>query len=390
MALDMAVLAGNLKKYRILKKLTQQELADRLLVSAQSVSKWECGQSVPELDKLCAAAEILNVSLDTLLEGENARKRILIGVDGGGTKTEFILFSEDGKLWKRLVMEGTNPNVHGLEHCIETLKNGLDQLLETGMRPAGIFVGCAGFLSGNYGERVREALDGIYPKCQIACSSDIMNIIACGSSSRSCIAAICGTGSVIYANENRKLHRLGGAGYLLDKQGSGFNIGADVLRTALQERDGTGPASLITALTEERLGGLVWDSISEIYKRGTSYVASFAPIAFEAYAQADAQAAQILQEHAGYLAHLIRSAARQYDCGKTVTVSGSIFSTNPVFLQMVKEQLPADLEVEVPPFPPVYGACMLACEICGLDQGFFQQSFTEQYNRLVMKGDQPC
>lgn len=386
-ALDMAVLAGNLKKYRILKKLTQQELADRLMVSAQSVSKWECGQSVPELDKLCAAAEILNVSLDTLLEGECVRKRILIGVDGGGTKTEFVLFSEDGKLWKRLVLEGTNPNVHGLEQCIATLKTGLNRLLETGMRPAGIFVGCAGFLSGNYGEQVREALEEIYPKCQIACSSDIMNIIACGSSSHRCIAAICGTGSVIYANENRTLHRLGGAGYLLDKQGSGFNIGADVLRTALQERDGSGPASLITALAEEQLGGLVWDSISEIYKRGTSYIASFAPLAFEAYAQGDEAAAQILQEHAGYLAHLIRSAAEQYDCGKTVTVSGSIFSANPVFLQMVKECLPKDLEVEIPPFPPVYGACILACELCGLDQTLFQLHFSEQYDRLMRKGE---
>ena len=387
MALDMAVLAGNLKKYRILKKLTQQELADRLMVSAQSVSKWECGQSVPELDKLCAAAEILNVSLDTLLEGECVRKRILIGVDGGGTKTEFVLFSEDGKLWKRLVLEGTNPNVHGLEQCIATLKTGLNRLLETGMRPAGIFIGCAGFLSGNYGEQVREALEEVYPKCQIACSSDIMNIIACGSSSHRCIAAICGTGSVIYANENRTLHRLGGAGYLLDKQGSGFNIGADVLRTALQERDGSGPASLITALAEEQLGGLVWDSISEIYKRGTSYIASFAPLAFEAYAQGDEAAAQILQEHAGYLAHLIRSAAEQYDCGKTVTVSGSIFSANPVFLQMVKECLPKDLEVEVPPFPPVYGACILACELCGLDQTLFQLHFSEQYDRLIRKGE---
>ena len=91
MAFNMSVLGGNLKKYRTSRKMTQQELADRLLVSAQSVSKWECGQSVPELDKLCAVAELLNVSLDALLEDTASRDRVLIGVDGGGTKT----------LWRR-------------------------------------------------------------------------------------------------------------------------------------------------------------------------------------------------------------------------------------------------------------------------------------------------
>ena len=390
MAFNMSVLGGNLKKYRTSRKMTQQELADRLLVSAQSVSKWECGQSIPELDKLCAVAELLNVSLDALLEDTASRDRVLIGVDGGGTKTEFVLFTQDGKLRGRLVLEGTNPNVHGAEHCVATLKKGLHQLLDTGMRPAGIFVGCAGFLSGNYGEQVRDALRETYPTCRIACSSDIMNIIACGSNSQRCIAAICGTGSVVYANVDRVLHRLGGAGYLLDKQGSGFDIGADVLRTALRERDGSGPHSQITELAEARLGGPVWDSIHEIYKRGTSYIASFAPIAFEAYGRQDPVAGEILQNHAGYLAQLIHAAARRYDCGKTVTVSGSIFTANPVFLRLLKERIPAGLEVEVPAYPPVYGACVLACELCGLDTELLRTQFLEQYERISEKGEEVC
>ena len=68
MAFEMGVLARNLKKYRAEKNLTQQALAERLNVSPQSVSKWECGQSVPEIDKLCSVAEILEVSLDALVE----------------------------------------------------------------------------------------------------------------------------------------------------------------------------------------------------------------------------------------------------------------------------------------------------------------------------------
>jgi len=52
------------------RKLSQEELADLLGVSRQSVSKWETGASVPELDKLVKLGEIFGVSLDELVKGE--------------------------------------------------------------------------------------------------------------------------------------------------------------------------------------------------------------------------------------------------------------------------------------------------------------------------------
>ena len=47
---------------------TQEELAEKLNVSRQSVSKWESGQSVPELEKLVALSEIFQVSTDHMLK----------------------------------------------------------------------------------------------------------------------------------------------------------------------------------------------------------------------------------------------------------------------------------------------------------------------------------
>ena len=379
MALDIETLAGNLKKYRLTKKMTQQELADRLLVSAQSVSKWECGQSVPELDKLCAAADILGITVDTLLENRPSYDRLLIGVDGGGTKTEFLLFRENGQILKRLVLEGANPNVCGVERTLQILQTGIDQLLEPGTWASGIFVGCAGFFSGNYGKQIKTALQERYPRSLIECSSDIMNIIASGSDSQRCIAVICGTGSVICANEKRTLHNLGGAGYLLDKQGSGFDIGRDVLQIALREQDGYGEKSLITPLVTEKLGGSVRDRIREIYRQGNAFIASFAPIAFAAHAKGDPAAEKILREHAGYLAEMITAASRLYRCGETVTLAGSIFTNNPVFVRMVKENLPSGLRLEIPPYPPVFGACVLACELCDVYPQPLREDFVAQY-----------
>ena len=68
-------------KARREKRLTQEELADRLGVSRQAVSKWESGAAQPETDKLARLSGLLGVSCDYLLcddaeeEQENASGR---------------------------------------------------------------------------------------------------------------------------------------------------------------------------------------------------------------------------------------------------------------------------------------------------------------------------
>ncbi len=52
------------------KGLTQQELADKLFISNKAVSKWERGQSLPDISLLEPLAEILGVTVTELLRGE--------------------------------------------------------------------------------------------------------------------------------------------------------------------------------------------------------------------------------------------------------------------------------------------------------------------------------
>ena len=63
------------KLYTLRKKsgLSQEQLAERLSVSRQAISKWESGQSVPESDKLIVISNYFKVSLDYLLKEESAQ-----------------------------------------------------------------------------------------------------------------------------------------------------------------------------------------------------------------------------------------------------------------------------------------------------------------------------
>jgi len=63
---------GNLiKKRRKELELTQQQLADMLGVSFKSVSKWECGNSIPDISILKKVSDVLNITIEDLLEGKD-------------------------------------------------------------------------------------------------------------------------------------------------------------------------------------------------------------------------------------------------------------------------------------------------------------------------------
>ncbi len=62
----------NLQMIRKKNQLSQEGLAEMLGVSRQAVSKWELGEGYPEVDKLLILSKKLNISLDSLLGGENA------------------------------------------------------------------------------------------------------------------------------------------------------------------------------------------------------------------------------------------------------------------------------------------------------------------------------
>ena len=62
---------GNrLYELRKQKGLSQEELANRLDVTRQTVSKWELGDSAPDMDKLVALGELFEISLDELVLGK--------------------------------------------------------------------------------------------------------------------------------------------------------------------------------------------------------------------------------------------------------------------------------------------------------------------------------
>ena len=64
------MLSDNIRKYRKLNHMSQDELAEKLEVTRQSISLWETGQTQPSLDNIVALAKLFNVPTDNLLAGD--------------------------------------------------------------------------------------------------------------------------------------------------------------------------------------------------------------------------------------------------------------------------------------------------------------------------------
>ena len=65
----MRAIAKNIRTLRIAKNMTQDELAERLFVTRQTVSNYETGKSRPDIDMLARIAEVLETDVNTLIYG---------------------------------------------------------------------------------------------------------------------------------------------------------------------------------------------------------------------------------------------------------------------------------------------------------------------------------
>lgn len=63
-------LEENLRTFRKKHQLSQDEVAEQLMVTRQAVSRWETGKSLPDVHTLSELANIYGVTIDELLKGE--------------------------------------------------------------------------------------------------------------------------------------------------------------------------------------------------------------------------------------------------------------------------------------------------------------------------------
>ena len=173
----------------------------------------------------------------------------VIGLDGGGTKTDGVLVGQDGRVLARRCVGASNPNDVG-EEASAAVVRALAEVLatEAGVHLADCFVfgGISGALNHREGltARLRSAVPA---PGGVEIDSDMVNLLSAELPDRDGACIICGTGSACFVRRGQEVFRIGGWGYLLDSAGSGSDIGRQALEAALRAQDGRGCPTALSA-----------------------------------------------------------------------------------------------------------------------------------------------
>ena len=374
---DISLLGENIRNFRRLCGLTQSALAEKLYLTAQNVSKWETGKSAPDIENLCLLANALGVSIDALLgRAEQDSERLLISIDGGGTKTEFCLFKECGEVIASRVLEGSNPNTYGIERACDTLRRGVDELLSLAPGVCAVYAGIAGCGLEANKRSIYAFLRRRYHGIEITVDGDIPSIIYSTKMHNDCIAVIMGTGSVVCASKDGKLERIGGYGYLFDDGYSGYTLGRDAVKAALCDEDGIGERTLITDMLREEFSGSTHEMLNTLYSSDKDRIAGFSGIVFSAYDKNDTVARKIISDAIGVTLSQIRAAQSKHKTSGHLVLAGGLTARRDILEENIGK---CEFDLFYPTLPPIYGAAVCAVSMLGDVTDGFSDRFKDSY-----------
>lgn len=306
-----------------------------------------------------------------------------IAIDGGGTKTDAMLFDSAGNIIKRFVGPGNNPTDLGCDEALKRMIKTLDAVYSYAPGAVdALFGGVAGTLPNGdiYSDTVRKR----YNIRSIRFEDDGYNLISGAFGHADGCGMVCGTGSSLFVRrEGQPLRHIGGKGYLIDTGGSGFELGREAIREALRAVDGRRGSTVLVDLLAGIIGRPIDDGVTPIVHRGgRPYIASFAKAVFEGRRLGDKACEEIFQRQAALMADLTYAAQTSFDGDFNVVAGGGIVSHYPEYFAAIKEKSAPGAKLVLQDAPPAYGAAVEAMWDAGesVTDGF-KTRFLAQYAR---------
>lgn len=306
---------------------------------------------------------------------------LVLGIDAGGSKTLALVAGLDGTVLGRARSGPGNYNTVGFAAASAAITEAArGALLAAGAQARQVRALCLGAAGVNrpedgalWIEWARQA----FPGARARVVNDALVVLAAAAPLDCCgLAVIAGTGSIVYArDEQGRLARAGGWGYLMGDEGSNYAIGHAALKAVSRAADRREPPTLLTGLLmrhweltqPEDLVGKVYGECSR------KDIARLGRLVEAAADMGDALARGILEEAGRELALAARAAAEQLNlsgplacalAGAVLTRGGRVRES---FLRSaVREGLSLDPVVLVE--EPALGALRLALEAVEADE----------------------
>jgi N-acetylmuramic acid 6-phosphate etherase len=288
----------------------------------------------------------------------------ILGVEGGGTKTAWVLVSRTGGELQ-ILDQGKLPPSNFRLATPERLRLIFRELPKE--------IGRAGvFLAGCGTAEDRRSLSKIcaetWPQAKIITGSDRDSDLAAALGHGDGIVVNAGSGASVTARRDNRTEKAGGWGHILGDAGGGYFLSIQALRLILREYDlhrgeVQFAARILRALCLNNLDELVrWAQTADKME-----IARLTPVVFEAAANGDARVIEILEEGARVLSEYTEAVAtRLHLLAPKVILLGGLFQRDSIyahtFRRRLKKNLP-DARVAMAERTPELGAAWLAAEM---------------------------
>lgn len=308
-------------------------------------------------------------------------KRYVLGIDGGGTKTQALIADEEGHVHGLGVGGPSNYDDVGTEKAKANIAETVQMARRQASLPdapfASVFLGMAGVVS----EKDRAAIHAIARELRLTADENIdidhdcRIALAGGLSGRPGIVLIAGTGSSCYGqNASGESWIAGGWGHLISDEGSSYWLGIQAMRCAAASSDGRLNSSLQELVQDHFQLIDMRDLMHRLYVIGMSRseVASLAPLVIHAAHQRDDVALDLLRQGACDLAQMVGTVADKlhFSGGNCeLALVGGLFNAGDVIIFplriAIKNRLP-DCQIVFAELPPASGAALLALKNLGI------------------------
>lgn len=268
---------------------------------------------------------------------------LVLGIDGGGTRTTCLLARRDTR-WVigRGIGGPSNIQSVGVEAALAALDESIDAaFVDAGLPRASVVAICLGLA----GIDRDEGIDVIYDwtarrniATRVSVANDSTLLLAAGTPAGWGLAVIAGTGSIAFVRTPDGIDgRCGGWGHLLGDEGSAYQLALSGLRAACRAFDGISPPTqLVKAFVERMNLKEPPDFIPAVY-RGSwdrAAIAGMAPLVLELAESGDETAMGIVHHQAVELARTAAGAVRANGLpvqGTPVALAGGVLTRSGLY-----------------------------------------------------------
>jgi len=318
---------------------------------------------------------------DAGIENASWRGELLLGVDGGGTRTRAVILTHDGLVVGQGEAGPANYHNVGLEAAVKNLRAATKLAFQNAGEPfqpaAHAFLGCAGIKAPVDVSRLKGAVEaaGIVRVGGVTVANDLHNALAGGLNGRPGIALIAGTGTNCLGTDAKGNPVFcGGWGWLLDDEGGGCGLALSALRQAVRAADGREQPTQLTPATMQFFGLTCPEELlARLYAQTWTpdELAAFAPVVVRLAKEGDDAARRVLQEGAKALGALVAVVARKLDFpdGPEVVILGGCARSGPPYQTMVEQAIRsacAAARISEPEFSTSHGAALNALRAAGV------------------------